>query len=966
MAKDKIINVKIKGLADLKKLKKQIDALQKGKGRMTKETKKEDAQWQKLNKTINKAIKKTKDATAAQAKNRREKTKGTKENKKFAGSMMKTAGAIGFAIVAFRKIAQVMTKAFSTFTDFEFSMAKVRAISGATNDEFMRLNQSAKELGRTTFFTAKEVAELQVNFSKLGFSANQIISLQEATLDLAMATGSDLARSAMVAGSAVRGFGLEASEATRVVDVMAVAFTNSALDIEKWQTSMTKVSSISAMMGIDIEGTAAVMGVLSDAGIEASIAGTSLRNIFLKMANPTSALAKRIGFVVNSTESMIKALKILKDAKMSDLEVQSLVDVRQVIAFQRMLEGVDTIQQYTDALNNSAGAGQEMADIMEDSTKGAFKRFASALEGLYIVLSEKVAPWINKVTKGIRGWLEVWTDAADLKISDRMNLQVKEMKNLFKVTKLQTATDITRNLALQEINRKYGEYIGFQLEDINDTAQLVEVEKQLNAQFEKKIALQVAEEGYAKFLADQLARKFELYKLEKDMMDEFGTSPPDLKFMDELLAEAGVKAEENAKAIWGWVSDWDPDTNPQAKGFATFLEKGLTMTEAMAQMVVESVKAVGGDMNKWAKWKGMMDDIARLKKEQAKEEEDLAFWTENHADAMAKINKILDTLPECPPGHKRNAAGICVEETQEGVREFAKELAQYETDIRTEAHESFIGSGMERDEAYAKFKANLAHEEYLFYKKNNVDVAKFHLKWLKAQESADKISLKIRMDEIKLAWNEEQRRIKGQQRDGLKTQYQINKELIAAEKKMLEEKLLANKDYQDKIEKIQDQIAANAEKNADNEHAKEVELKVFAVNIAQEMADMSIEILSNQLAIETAARNATQQKIFTQETDALDRQLQNKQLTQAEYDDAKHEAEEKNTEQMDKIKAEQGKKAQRLARAEALINGALAITKLWAQLGWGAPLAMGLVVASTMAQLAVIDQQEFAKGGEIW
>ena len=921
MAKDKIINVKIKGLADLKKLKKQIDALQKGKGRMTKETKKEDAQWQKLNRTINKAIKKTKESTAAQAKNRREKAKGTKGNKKFAGSMMKTAGAIGFAIVAFRKIAQVMTKAFSTFTDFEFSMAKVRAISGATNDEFMRLTQSAKELGRTTFFTAKEVAELQVNFSKLGFSANQIMALQEATLDLAMATGSDLARSAMVAGSAVRGFQLEASEATRVVDVMAVAFTNSALDIEKWQTSMTKVSSIAAMMGVDIEGTAAVMGVLSDAGIEASIAGTSLRNIFLKMANPTSALAKRIGFVVNSTESMIKALKLLKDAKMGDLEVQSLVDVRQVIAFERMMKGVDTIQQYTDALNNSAGAGAEMAAIMEDSTKGAFKRFASALEGLYIVLSEKVAPWINKVTKGIRGWLEVWTDAADLKISDRMKMQMNAMQNLFKVVKLQTATDITRNLALQEINRKYGEYIGYQLEDIEATKELVKVEEQLNYLFSERIMLQVAEEGYGSFLAEQSKRKFELFKLEKELMDEFGTNPPDLKFMDELLAEAGAKAEGNAKEIWGWVSDWDPVSNPQIGGFKAFLEKGLTMTEAMAQMVVESVKAVGGDMQKWATWKRMMDDIAKLKADQATEAEWLAYWENEVLEAGGKINKLLGNQPKCPMGAngkpmKRNAAGICVEDEQEDVREFAKELAQYETDIRTESHESFIGSGMKRDEAYAKFKANLAHEEYLFYKKENVDVAKFHLKWLKAQESADKISLKIRMDEIKLAWNEEQRRIKGQQRDGLKTQYQINKELIAAEKKMLEEKLLANKDYQDKIEKIQDQIAANAEKNADNEHTKEVELKLFAVAIAQEMADMSITILQNQLALETATRNEAQNKKFTDETNALDRELQNKSITQAEYDDAKHEAEEKNAEQMDKIKSEQGKKAQRLARAE--------------------------------------------------
>ena len=79
-----------------------------------------------------------------------------------------------------------------------------------------------------------------------------------------MATGSDLARSAMVAGSAIRGFGLNAEEAARVVDVMAVAFTNSALDIEKWQTSMTKVSAIAASLGVDIEGTASVMGALAD------------------------------------------------------------------------------------------------------------------------------------------------------------------------------------------------------------------------------------------------------------------------------------------------------------------------------------------------------------------------------------------------------------------------------------------------------------------------------------------------------------------------------------------------------------------------------------------------------------------------------------------------------------------------------------------------------------------------------
>ena len=364
----KIIDIKIKGVKDLLKLKDELKALKKEQAKVTSVNKKSSKEWIDKERAIDKATKKYKVHRRELTKLNKETSKGSKGSKGFAKNMVKMAAGIGLAMVAFRTINRVMQRAFSTFTDFEFSMAKVRAISGATTDEFYKLERSAKELGRTTFFTAKEVAELQVNFSKLGFTAEQIINLQGATLDLAMATGSDLARSAMVAGSAVRGFNLDASEATRVVDVMAVAFTNSALDIEKWQTSMTKVSSIAAAMGIDIEGVAATMGVLSDAGIEASIAGTSLRNIFLKMANPTSDLAKRIGFTVSSTEDMIKALKKLKSAQLGQLELQGLVDVRQVIAFQRMIDGVDVVETYTNSLRNAEGAGREMARIMENST----------------------------------------------------------------------------------------------------------------------------------------------------------------------------------------------------------------------------------------------------------------------------------------------------------------------------------------------------------------------------------------------------------------------------------------------------------------------------------------------------------------------------------------------------------------------------------------------------------------------
>ena len=153
------------------------------------------------------------------------------------------AGVLG-AVAAFKQINQIVANSLRAFRDFEFQMAKVKAITGANRTEFLQLSKSAQELGRSTFFTAQQVAELQTNYGKLGFTTQEILDAQEATLQLATATDSDLARAAIVAGSAVRGFGLDASETQRVVDVMAVAFTSSALDIEKFQTSMTKVAPI--------------------------------------------------------------------------------------------------------------------------------------------------------------------------------------------------------------------------------------------------------------------------------------------------------------------------------------------------------------------------------------------------------------------------------------------------------------------------------------------------------------------------------------------------------------------------------------------------------------------------------------------------------------------------------------------------------------------------------------------------
>ena len=343
-------------------------------------------------------------------------------------SFGKMAAGIVAASVAFRQVSSAVSNAMKSFRDFEFQMAKVKAVTGASEKDFKKLSNTAKELGRTTFFTATQVAELQTNYGKLGFSTREILDAQEATLQLATATDTDLGRAAIVAGASIRGFGLDASEAGRVVDVMAKAFTSSALDIEKFQTSMTKVAPISAAAGISLEATTAVMATLTDAGIEASIAGTSLRNIFLKMQDSSSELSKFLGYTVNSSDDLERALNDLNTAGLTNEQIMSLVDLRQVAAFNTMVTGSERVKELTKNLDEANGAAADMAAIVADTLEGSFKRLTSATEGLAIELTEKLGGGIQ----GIVDKLAIFFN----KLTDNSEALSKVITNIINLTKL--------------------------------------------------------------------------------------------------------------------------------------------------------------------------------------------------------------------------------------------------------------------------------------------------------------------------------------------------------------------------------------------------------------------------------------------------------------------------------------------------------------------------------------------------
>ncbi len=268
-------------------------------------------------------------------------------------------------------------KAIGVMADFEVQMSTVRAITGATGKEFEALEKDALELGRSTKYTAIQVGELQVAYGRLGFTTKEILAATKATLDLAAATGEDLAKSADVAGSTVRGFALDASETQRVVDVMASSFNKSALGLENFTESMKYVAPIANAANVSVEETTALLAVLADSGIRGSQAGTSLRKIFGDLTKDGRPLQERLA------ELSAKGITLADSYDEVGRTAQTALLV--------LSKNTDKTGELTEAFKNASGEAAEMAHIMSDNLTGDVTKLSSAWEGLILSLGNTSA-----------------------------------------------------------------------------------------------------------------------------------------------------------------------------------------------------------------------------------------------------------------------------------------------------------------------------------------------------------------------------------------------------------------------------------------------------------------------------------------------------------------------------------------------------------------------------------------------
>jgi TP901 family phage tail tape measure protein len=289
---------------------------------------------------------------------------------------------------ATRMLAQLGSSVVTISKDFEFAMSGVRAITMATDKEFNQLRNDAIRLGGETLFTSQQIAGLQEELAKLGFTVPEIRAATDGVVALAAATGEDLAQSALVAGTVIRGFGLNANELSKVVDVMAQSFNASALDLYKFAETMKYVAPVASKTGWQMEEITAIMGKLADQGVIASQAGTGLRNILLRLADANSKLSRAIGFSVSSLPELIIGFQKLNKEGLNATRALALADRYSVTAVLALAQQSDLVWEAYKNYILTGDAAQKMSEIRMDNFAGSVEKLTGAWESLVLTINK--------------------------------------------------------------------------------------------------------------------------------------------------------------------------------------------------------------------------------------------------------------------------------------------------------------------------------------------------------------------------------------------------------------------------------------------------------------------------------------------------------------------------------------------------------------------------------------------------
>lgn len=348
----------------------------------------------------------------------------TKSTMSTVGGIMTSAGKTMTKAVTL-PILGLTTAAVKVGGDFEEQMSRVKAISGATGDAFEELRDQAIDLGAKTAFSAKESADGMENLASAGFDAQEIMAAMPGLLDLAAVSGGDVALASENAATALRGFGLEADQSGHIADVFARAAADTNAEVADMGEAMKYIAPVANAMGLSIEETAAAIGIMSDAGVKGSQAGTTLRGALSRISKPTKAMRETMDELgvsfydsegnMISLQDQISLLSDSFDGLTQEQKNQALVTLYGQESLSGMMalidKGPDSLGALTESLEQSDGAADEMARTMQDNMNSSIEQMLGAFESAAIVIQDILSPAIASIADSIGSLVEKFVSA---------------------------------------------------------------------------------------------------------------------------------------------------------------------------------------------------------------------------------------------------------------------------------------------------------------------------------------------------------------------------------------------------------------------------------------------------------------------------------------------------------------------------------------------------------------------------
>ncbi len=331
-------------------------------------------------------------------------------------------------------VVGVATAAVKTAADFESAMSQVAAVSGATGEEFAALTEKAKEMGAKTKFSASESAAAMNYMAMAGWKSSDMIDGIEGIMNLAAASGEDLAVTSDIVTDALTAFGMSANESKRFADVLAAASSNANTNVSMMGETFKYCAPVAGALGYSVEDTAEAIGLMANSGIKASNAGTAMRAMLTNLQGAVEFSGDSFGKwaieTTNADGSMRELNEILTDCReafshMTESEkaanAEALVGKTGMSGFLAVMNAAPAdIKKLNTAITNSSGAAEKMANIMNDNLNGQITILKSAIEGIAITIGDKLLPYVKKGVSWVQTAADYINNLSDAQVENIM------------------------------------------------------------------------------------------------------------------------------------------------------------------------------------------------------------------------------------------------------------------------------------------------------------------------------------------------------------------------------------------------------------------------------------------------------------------------------------------------------------------------------------------------------------------